>query len=202
MTRIKFCGLSGICDVEAANELKPSYVGFVFAKGSRRRISPETAAMLREKLDPVIPAVGVFVDEDVRSVAQLLRAGIIDIAQLHGSEDDGYIARLRTLTDKPVIQAFRVRTAEDAAAAEKSTADYILLDAGAGAGEVFDWSLVREVRRPFFLAGGLTPGNVGAAIRSLHPYAVDVSSGIETDGVKDIEKMRAFAAAVRGEEKG
>ncbi len=202
MTRIKFCGLSGICDVEAANELKPSYVGFVFAKGSRRRISPETAAMLREKLDPVIPAVGVFVDEDVRSVAQLLRAGIIDIVQLHGSEDDGYIARLRTLTDKPVIQAFRVRTADDAAAAEKSTADHILLDAGAGAGEVFDWSLVHEVRRPFFLAGGLTPGNVGAAIRSLHPYAVDVSSGIETDGVKDIEKMRAFAAAVRGEEKG
>ena len=201
MTKIKFCGLSRICDAEAANELMPSYAGFVFAEGSRRMITPETAVLLRAALDPAIPAVGVFVDEDIRTIARLLNAGTIDLAQLHGHEDDIYIDSLRTLTDRPVIQAFRVKTSRDAAMAERSRADYILLDAGAGKGEVFDWSLVREIRRPFFLAGGLTPDNVEEAVAALHPFAVDVSSGIETDGVKDREKMRAFAAAVRGRTK-
>ena len=156
--------------------------------------------MLKAALDPSIPAVGVFVDEDVRTVARLLHAGTIDLAQLHGHEDEAYLEELRKLTDKPLIKAFRVRSAEDALQAQASTADVILLDAGAGDGKTFDWNWLATVTRPYFLAGGLNPENVGKAIRKLKPYAVDVSSGVETEGMKDIMKMRAFIRAVRGAE--
>lgn len=201
MTRIKLCGLSRPCDIEAANALQPDYIGFVFAPKSRRYVSPETAAGLRKRLDPAIRAVGVFVNEHPEAVAALLRAGTIDIAQLHGSEDAAYIERLRALTGQPIMQAFRMESERDIAAAQASTADSVLLDSGAGGtGTAFDWTLLRGIRRPYFLAGGLGPDNVGNAVRLLHPYAVDVSSGIETDGKKDRNKMAAFVAAVRKEE--
>ena len=132
-------------------------------------------------------------------MAALLDRGIIDIAQLHGKEDEAYIRRLRQLTKKPLIQAFRIDTPADVAAAQASTADYVLLDSGTGGtGTCFDWSLLQNIQRPYFLAGGLTPENVGGAVATLHPYAVDVSSGIETDGAKDKEKMTQFVRAVRG----
>lgn len=201
-TKIKLCGLSRICDIEAANILNPDYIGFVFLKNSSRYLSPEKASTLREKLSPEIKAVGVFVREDAEIVAGLLERGVVDMAQLHGGEDEEYIRRLRKLTGKPLIKAFRVRTAEDIAAAEKCSADYVLLDSGeGGTGSVFDWGVLGRMKRPYFLAGGLTPENVGRAVREFHPYAVDVSSGIETGGWKDTEKMAAFAAAVRKEEK-
>ena len=199
MTKIKFCGLTGDCDIDAANELRPEYVGFVFAPKSKRYVTPERAAELKRRLADGIKAVGVFVNDDLYHVAELLNRGVIDIAQLHGSEDEEYIGQLRQLTGKPVIRAFRIKTAEDIAEAEKCTADHVLLDSGAGTGEVFDWSLIKNVKRPYFLAGGLSPDNVENAVEQLSPYAVDVSSGIETDGVKDKAKMAAFAAAVRGE---
>lgn len=199
MTRIKLCGLSRPCDIESANEIKPDYIGFVFAPGSRRYVPYRRAACLKRLLRPEIEAVGVFADEEAETVAGLLNDGIIDIAQLHGSEGESYIRRLRTLTDKPVIKACRIQTGSDAADAEQSTADYILLDSGAGTGTTFDWDLIRHIQRPYFLAGGLSSGNVGAAVKYLHPYAVDVSSGIETKGMKDQAKMTAFAAAVRKE---
>lgn len=201
MTKIKFCGLTRLCDVETANELKAAYIGFVFAPKSRRYLAPEKAEELKRALDPHSSAVGVFVNETVHTVADFLHAGIIDIAQLHGSESEEYIRRLRTLTDKPVIKAFCIKSASDIAAAEQSSADYILLDSGAGTGKAFDWKLIRNMQKPFFLAGGLEINNVAAAVRKLHPYAVDVSSGIETDGRKDKQKMAAFTAAVRKEEK-
>ena len=201
MTKIKLCGLSRPCDIEAANALQPDYIGFVFAPKSRRYVSPETAAGLRTRLDPAIRAVGVFVNERPEAVAALLRAGTIDIAQLHGSEDAAYIERLRALTGQPIMQAFRMESERDIAAAQASTADSVLLDSGAGGtGTAFDWTLLRSIGRPYFLAGGLSPDNVGNAVRLLHPYAVDVSSGIETDGKKDRNKMAAFVAAVRKEE--
>lgn len=201
-TKIKLCGLSRICDIEAANMLNPDYIGFVFFKNSSRYLSPEKASTLREKLSPEIKAVGVFVREDAEVVAGLLERGVVDMAQLHGGEDEDYIRRLRELTGKPLIKAFRVRTAEDIAAAEKCSADYVLLDSGeGGTGSVFDWGVLGRMKRPYFLAGGLTPENVGRAVREFHPFAVDVSSGIETGGWKDTEKMAAFAAAVRKEEK-
>ena len=197
MTRIKMCGLRRAEDIEAVNELRPEYAGFVLFPGSRRYVTPETAKVLKAGLAPDIRAVGVFVDEDPETVARLLEDGTIDIAQLHGHEDEAYLADLRKRTDKPLIRAFRIRSAEDARQAQASPADEILLDAGAGDGKTFDWSWLAEVERPYFLAGGLNPENVSRAVRELKPWAVDVSSGIETDGYKDIIKMRAFTRAVK-----
>ena len=199
MTKIKLCGLSRPCDIQTANELMPEYIGFVFAPKSKRYIDPQQAAQLKELLSPDIRAVGVFVDEAPDTVAALLNNGIIDIAQLHGSEDEAYIQRLRQRTDQPIIKAFQIKSRHDLAKATACTADHILLDSGAGTGKVFDWSVLRDVKRPYFLAVGLSPDNVGDAVRLLHPYAVDISSGIETDGRKDEEKAAAFIAAVRKE---
>ena len=199
MTKIKLCGLSRPCDIEWANELHPDFVGFVFAHRSKRFVSRERAAELRALLSTQIKAVGVFVDEEAERVAQLLNDGVIDVVQLHGHEDERYIVRLRRLSGRPIVQAFRVKTADDAKRAQDSAADLILLDSGAGTGTAFDWSLIRGVTREYLLAGGLTCENVADAIRSLRPWGVDVSSGIETNGLKDREKMAAFVAAVRKE---
>ena len=199
MTKIKLCGLSRQCDIEWANELKPDYIGFIFWSKSKRNVSPEKAKELKALLSPDIKAVGVFVNEPVENVAELLSNNIIDVAQLHGSEDEEYIAKLRTLSDKPIIKAFLLKSKDDAETAEKSTADHILLDSGMGAGKSFDWNLLREIKRPYFLAGGLYPENVRDAIDKLSPFAVDVSSGIETDNFKDKNKMTAFVKAVRKE---
>lgn len=199
MTKIKLCGLSRPEDIETANRLRPDYVGFVFARKSRRFVSPEQAARLKAILDPEIQAVGVFVNESPEIVAELLEQRVIDIAQLHGSEDKAYLRRMRELTKRPLIQAFRMAEAEKLLEAETSLADEILLDAGAGDGMTFDWTLLKKANRRYFLAGGLTPENVKEAIRRVHPYALDVSSGIETDGKKDPIKMAAFVTAVREE---
>lgn len=201
MTKIKLCGLSRFCDIEAANELKPDYIGFVFASKSRRYVTYEKAMELKSFLSSQIQAVGVFVNESPQTVAKLLQNGMIDIAQLHGDEDEDYITQLRLLTNKPVIKAFRIETANDIKTAKQSTADSILLDSGAGTGAVFDWDLVKSIGKPYFLAGGLAPGNVADAVKALRPFAVDVSSGIETNGEKDKIKMAAFVAAVRKEDR-
>ena len=197
MTRIKFCGLRTFEDVHAANEIFPEYVGFVFAPKSKRYVTPETAAQLRGALSKKICAVGVFVNENFQTVGELLNAGIIDAAQLHGDESDAYIKNLRGVTNKTIIQAFQVKSANDTTATEKSIADFILVDAGAGDGKTFDWRLLKNFRREYFLAGGLNPENVAEAIELLQPFADDVSSGIETDGRKDFGKMATFANVVR-----
>lgn len=196
MVKIKLCGLTRRCDIEWANELLPDYVGFVFA-GSSRRVTDGQAAQLRKILREDIPAVGVFVDEPIDHVAALVRQGVIQMVQLHGTEDEGFIRELRRAVSVPVIQAFSVRSPEDIQDAGKSSADFILLDHGAGGtGQAFDWSLAAALDRPYFLAGGLHPGNAAAAAE-LRPYAVDVSSGIETEGVKDRQKMIEFVRRIR-----
>lgn len=198
MTKIKLCGLSRPCDIAYANELQPEYIGFVFVKESRRYVLPETAAALRLALGSAICPVGVFVNEPPENVAELLNGGVIGMAQLHGQENEAYIHKLRCLTCKPLIQAFSIRCAADAAAAARSSADYILLDSGGGGtGKHFDWSLTVEVSRSYFLAGGLSSDNVAQAVSMALPYAVDVSSGVETGGFKDFEKMRRFVQAAR-----
>ena len=198
MTKIKLCGLTRPEDIAAANALQPEYIGFVFAAKSKRAVSREIAATLKAQLSPGIQAVGVFVNEAPETVADLLNAGIIDIAQLHGQEDAAYIDRLRGLTARPLWQAFRVTDAASLAKAQKSPADLVLLDSGTGGtGTTFDWTLLEKFDRPYFLAGGLGPDNAADAVRQLHPYAVDVSSSIETAGKKDPAKMAAFVAAVR-----
>lgn len=337
MTKIKLCGMTRTQDIEAANALRPEYIGFVFAQKSKRYVTPEKARELRALLAHGIQAVGVFVDAEPEQVAGLLNEGTIDIAQLHGAEDEAYIARLRKLTNRPIIQVFRLASASsenvgqsrakaaaasqgavgsigtepngtvagiktafadpsfadvlraaqslaanagnpvkagnpinagntaytgntayagnpanagnptnagkpanagnptnagnpanagnsaaqalakavaDAMAAQEralaqleiarvlaaaaaSTADYLLFDSGAGTGELLARESLHGFRRPYFLAGGLAPENVAEAISDLHPFAVDVSSGIETDGVKDAGKMRRFCENVR-----
>lgn len=197
MTKIKLCGLTRESDIFYANVLAPDYVGFVFAKHSRRYIPPENAAVLRKKLNTSIIPVGVFVDETTQHIASLMEQGIIQIAQLHGNEDELYIRHLRQLTEGKIIKAFRIQSKEDILVANASTADYVLLDSGGGSGELFDHSLLRGINRNYFLAGGLTPQNVRAAVEKLHPFAVDASSSLETDGLKDKTKMTAFVRAVR-----
>lgn len=200
MTKIKFCGLTRKCDIEAVNELGPEYIGFVFWPRSKRVVTREQALELKAMLDPSIKAVGVFVDEDIEVVKSLLNDDIIDIAQLHGSEDGTYINDLKMSTGKPVIKAFKIRSEDDGRQAEESPADMVLLDSGMGTGKTFNWEIIKGVKRPFFLAGGLAPDNAAEAIRELHPYALDVSSGIETEGIKDTKKMTDFYEAVRKED--
>jgi len=198
MTKVKFCGLTRECDMEYANRLLPDYIGFVFAEKSRRFVSFDRAQTLKKLLDTRISPVGVFVNEPVEQVALMLNQRIIDLAQLHGQEDEAYITKLRTLTDKPIIKAFSVVKAADLSAAENSSAEYILLDNDCGGtGKSFNWDLLCSFQRPFFLAGGINPKNIETALSTVHPYAADVSSGIETDGVKDYSKMERLIEAVR-----
>ncbi len=197
MTKIKLCGMTCPEDIQTANLLMPDYIGFVLSPVSRRYISSSQAAALKKLLSPQIAAVGVFVREEVETVAELLNRGVLDAAQLHGGEDALYLARLRALTDRPILQAFRIHGPEALDAALRSPADMILLDSGAGSGKRFNWDLLLTFPRPYFLAGGLTPENAADAVSALHPYALDVSSGIETDGKKDPAKMKAFVETIR-----
>ena len=141
----------------------------------------------------------MFVNEKIEVISELANKNIIDVIQLHGSEDEKYIDSLRNFTDKKIIQAFKIQTADDLKIAEKSSADFILLDGGAGDGKIFNWQILKNFSRNYFLAGGLNLENVSDAIKFLKPFAVDVSSGIETDGLKDKNKMREFVKIVRGE---
>jgi phosphoribosylanthranilate isomerase len=196
--KIKICGLTREADIAQANRAAPDYIGFVFAK-SRRRVSYETAARLRAGLARGIAPVGVFRNAPAREIADLYLGGVIALAQLHGDEDAAYIAALKELCGVPVIKAVVVRSPADAARFEDSEADFLLLDSGGGTGRPFDWDLIGargERRKPFFLAGGVGLHNIDAAL-DLLPYAVDVSSGAETEGVKDGEKMLALVRRVR-----
>lgn len=255
--KIKICGLRTPADVAAVNAVLPEYAGFIFVPMRRRYVAPAQAAILCQQLDPRIRPVGVFVDARVEDILEALEHCPLDMVQLHGAEDDAYIAMLRAAyrdrfavesrepvvdnastgktgtgpgparwrrtvdassgnvekrgcisdeihgirkksRDLCIVKAFRVEDADDIRRAEASAADEILLDHGAGGtGERFDWTLLQHCHRRFFLAGGLTPDDVEDAIRVAQPYAVDVSSSLETDGRKDPEKIRRFVAAVR-----
>lgn len=197
MTKIKLCGLTRESDIAYANVLAPEYVGFIFAGKSKRYIPPEKVEILRKKLNASITPVGVFVDEAPEKIADLVNRNIIEIAQLHGNEDEAYIRHLRRLTDAKIIKAFCIKGKADILAANASPADFVLLDSGGGSGELFDHSLIRSIPRNYFLAGGLTPQNVRTAVEKFHPFAVDASSSLETDGLKDMKKMTAFVKAVR-----
>lgn len=195
---VKFCGIRRPEDVEMVNRYLPDMAGFVLVPGRKRYVPAEKVRLLREKLDPSVLAVGVFVDEEISVVRNLLSSGIIDVAQLHGNESEEYIRSLQKSTGKKIIKAFGIRDGDDIRKVESSPADLVLLDTpGGGTGSVFDWDLIKKVRRPYLLAGGLHSGNVEEAIEKLHPYGVDVSSGIETEAIKDETKMCAFMAQIR-----
>lgn len=205
--KIKICGLRTPADVAAVNAALPEYAGFIFVPMRRRYVAPAQAAILCQQLDPRIRPVGVFVDARIEEILEVLTHCPLDMVQLHGAEDNDYIAMLRAAyrsrfavenRNLCIVKAFRVEDADDIRRAEASAADEILLDHGAGGtGERFDWTLLQHCRRRFFLAGGLDPDNVENAIRVAQPYAVDASSSLETDGRKDPEKIRRFVAAVR-----
>ena len=207
MTKIKICGLYRPCDVDFVNRAEPDWCGFVINfPQSHRNVTPEQVRGLRAELSRRVRPVGVFVDRPPEEIAALLDDGTLAAAQLHGHEDEAYIARLRSLTHGhpmwsgyEIWKAFKIRTAADLDAANASTADMILLDSGCGTGETFDWSLTEGIKRPFLLAGGLTPENISDAISRLHPYGLDLSSGVETDRKKDLNKILAAVAAARKE---
>ena len=212
--RIKICGLSRPEDVEYVNEALPDYCGFIinFPK-SHRNISPDRVRSLVKRLDKRICPVGVFVNQPMETVLSLAADGTLGAVQLHGNETQEYVMELkRRLADVRgrsvlerekdekkifVIQAFAIHTKDDIARAGDSAADYILLDRGTGTGQTFDWSLIQGVNRPFFLAGGLGPDNLAEAVRQFHPFAVDMSSGVETEKVKDREKILRAVNIVR-----
>jgi phosphoribosylanthranilate isomerase len=197
LRKIKICGLFRDCDIDYVNEAMPDFIGFVFAK-SRRQVSTVWAEAMRPRLRLEITPVGVFVNESLAKVAKLLNDSIIEIAQLHGDENENYIQELKTLTNKPIIKAVRVLSQEDIESAQHSDADFLLLDNGTGGtGESFDWGLVSKVKKPFFLAGGLNAGNIEQAIASTSPYAIDLSSGVEIDGIKDREKILEIVRRMR-----
>lgn len=213
MQKIKLCGMMKSCDIEYANRVKPDFVGFIFAN-TRRKISAAQAKQFREALDAEIPAVGVFVNEDISVIVSLVQDGCIDMIQLHGEEDADYIRRLREICDVPVIKAVKVQTVEQIRQTAALPVDYLLLDTYrkgvlGGTGEAFDWELLRAAKaaagdtvegelfgKPYFLAGGLHAGNLREAA-ALGSYGLDVSSGIETDGSKDFTKMVEVMELVR-----
>lgn len=197
MTKIKLCGLTRLCDIEWVNELRPEYIGFVFFSKSIRNVSFDKAKKLRQSLDKDITSVGVFVNEKMENIEYLVKNSIIDMVQLHGNEDNEYIKQLKSKVLCPIIQAFRIKTEADINRAGKSGADYIMLDSGGGTGESFNHKLIKGIKREFFLAGGLDSKNVQKAITNCRPYAVDASSSLETDGVKDRAKMAEFVRTVR-----
>jgi phosphoribosylanthranilate isomerase len=188
--KIKICGLWREQDIEYANEAGPDYIGFVFAE-SRRRVSAPQAAALRARLRPGIIPVGVFAGAPAEEIAALCRGGVIEAVQLHGGETDGDIAALKARCRVPVIRAVRVGAGAGPCAADPGAADFLLFDSGAGSGRPFDWRRLQAPRAPYFLAGGIGPGNLARAL-ALGPYGVDISSGAETGGVKDLQKMCAL----------
>lgn len=198
MTKIKICGLSRVEDIETVNEVMPDFIGFVFAK-SRRQVSIEKAAELKSLLNPDIKAVGVFVNEELSVIKLLAELDIIDIIQLHGDENSDYIKSAKKL-GKPVIKAVRVA---DTLPAADENADFVLFDkhgenAYGGLGESFDWELLRNYSLPYFLAGGVNIQNLSEAL-ALNPYAIDISSGVEENGVKSKRLIEQAVKIVRND---
>ena len=198
MVKVKICGLMRPEDIDAVNEYRPDLAGFILARGRRRSLTDQQMRELVRALRPEIQSVAVFLDQDPAWIAELAAQDLMDVIQLHGQESNEEIRFLRENTDKKIIKAFRIEKADDIRTVQESEADLVLLDSGVGGtGEVFDWSLPEQMHRPYILAGGLNSENVRTALGQMHPYAVDVSSGVETGHCKDPEKIRQFIHAVR-----
>lgn len=185
-------------DIRIVNKYKPDYIGFVFAD-SKRKVSHELASEMKKNLDSDIISVGIFVDADGDEIIELFDNGVIDVAQLHGSESEDYIRNLkeRTNNEMKIINAIEMSGEKDLLEYENSIADYLLLDSGKGSGKTFDWRLIRQdLDKDFFLAGGIDISNVTEAIESFNPYAIDLSSSLETDGFKDENKIKKIMEVI------
>ena len=223
MPKIKMCGISKVETISAIVDAKPDYMGLVFAP-SKRQVTVDQAKILVSELhkqyanrynrdaeqysnqtlihQEFIKTVGIFVNETLDNLVTIATEVNLDAVQLHGDEDEAFIQSLKERTNVEVWKAVQIRSAADAEAWIDSSADMLLFDAyhkdeRGGTGEVFDWSCLDEFERPFMLAGGIDSTNVARAIRTVRPYGIDISSGIETEGVKDDEKIKAFTNIVR-----
>jgi phosphoribosylanthranilate isomerase len=196
-TELKICGLSRIEDIIAVNRHGADFAGFVFFEKSKRYVDPYKANELISLLRADIKPVGVFMDEPLDNVMRIARISGVELIQLHGHESEEYVEYVKRTLDRPVIKAYKASEEGALEKAAQSSADYVMIDSGAGSGKKFDWSILKDFKRDYFLAGGLDPESVGEAIRMLEPFAVDVSSGVETDGIKDEKKIAEFIKAVR-----
>ncbi|WP_296879432.1 phosphoribosylanthranilate isomerase [uncultured Methanobrevibacter sp.] len=199
MVKIKICGLRRLEDISIVNRYKPDYVGFVFAD-SKRKVSHDFAYEMKSNLSSDIVPVGVFVDADIGEIVELFDRGIIEIAQLHGLESEDYINKLRENTngELKIINAIEMSDEKDLLEYDNSISDYLLLDSGKGSGKTFDWGLIRkDLNKEFFLAGGINISNIADAIEEFNPYAIDLSSGVETDGFKDENKIEEIMEVIR-----
>ncbi|HHX69616.1 MAG: phosphoribosylanthranilate isomerase [Miniphocaeibacter sp.] len=196
MTKVKICGIRSLNDVEIVNELKPDYIGFVFAK-SKRQITPLLAKELKSFLNKDIKVVGVFVNEKIETIENICKQKLIDIIQLHGEEDKIYINQLKKKCENKIIKAINLNSEN---VYMDYDVDYLLFDNGkGGTGEKFNWELIPRVNKPFFLAGGLTPFNVVNGVNTVKPYGVDASTGVELRGSKNRYKIKEFIRRVRNE---
>lgn len=197
--RVKICGIRSAADVDLVNAYRPDWIGLVIdVPALFRSVTIEQARALSKRVDEGIGVVGVFVDCPLDTIASLLEEGVITMAQLHGSQSEADVAWLREKTGRPVLRAFEVKSEQDIALAQKSGADFVLLDGGKGQGKPFDWTLLESMTRPFGLAGGVDVALVEAA-RQAGASWIDVSSAVETDQKKDGEKMKALIARCRRE---
>jgi phosphoribosylanthranilate isomerase len=200
MPKIKICGLKREEDVSFVNAAKPDYAGFVFA-GVKRKIDFNTAAKFRYLLDDKVQSVGVFVNDKIDNIVNLCEDKTINLVQLHGGEGESYICRLKERIKNPIVKVVRVK---DKIYSVVTKADFVLFDTYSsseceygGSGKVFDWDLLKEYRKPFFLAGGLNKGNIVAAVKKMNPYCVDLSSGVEKNGVKDLNEIVEMVKILR-----
>ena len=198
MVKIKICGLKRLEDIKIVNKYKPDFIGFVFAD-SKRKVTPDLARQMKQNLDDSIQSVGVFVDAAIDEILEIHEQGIIDMAQLHGSESDEYIEELKKKSNcqLKIINAIEMDDEKDLLEYDNSTADYLLFDSGKGSGKTFDWRLIRkDLKKEFFLAGGLNYQNISRAINEFDPYAIDLSSSVETNGYKDELKIKKVMEAM------
>ncbi len=191
MVKVKICGIRRAEDIEIINRYPPDYIGFVFAE-SKRQIDFGTAKTLKKLLKVDIPVVGVFVNGNIEDILELYRNGIIDMAQLHGDENEDYINQLKEeAPELKLIKAIEITKKEDLNDYENMDVEYLLLDSGKGSGKTFNWDLInKNISKDFFLAGGLNSANFNQAIGEFQPYGIDLSSGVETNGYKDEEKIK------------
>ena len=198
MAKIKICGLKRLIDIEIVNKYKPDYIGFVFAD-SKRKVEYNLACEMKKNLDSSIIAVGVFVDADIDEILRLFNDDIIEIAQLHGLENEDYIKCLKDKTNNKliIINAIEISDNVDLSKYDDSLADYLLFDSGKGSGKTFDWRFIsKDLNKKFFLAGGLNQDNIPQAIKEFNPYAIDLSSSVETNGFKDENKIKKVMEAL------
>lgn len=205
--KVKMCGMQRMEDIAYANEVRPDAIGYIFFKKSKRYVTGKQAKSLDQNLNQTIQSVGVFVNETIKNVVEIAKEVPLDVIQLHGDEDLDYIKNLKTKIEIPIWKAVRVKETKDIKEAEQLPVDRLLLDTFTeeknmygGTGKVMNYDLIPKegISKPFFIAGGLHKKNIKEITEKVHPYGIDISSGIETDGYKDLTKMKEIMEITGG----